>query len=124
LLGTLFNWGLFGILSVQVYLYHLSFPKDKWLVKGLVYFVYLIDTAQTILVTRDVFVAFALHFGNLDVLDSIQLEWLAVPVFSSIVSCTVQLYYAYRIGILSGSQILRTFVSMVCYYQLCKPSRI
>lgn len=65
-------------------LYHLSFPRDKWLTKGLVYFVYLIDTAQTALVTRDIFNAFAVHFGNLDVLDSIQMEWLAVPVFSSI----------------------------------------
>lgn len=113
LMGTLFNWGLFGILSVQVYLYHISFPRDRWTTKALVYFVYVIDTVQTCLVTRDVFNGYARHYGNLDVLDSIQTEWLAVPVFSSVVSCTVQVYYAHRIGILSGSQILRGLVCVL-----------
>ncbi|GJE98670.1 hypothetical protein PsYK624_149050 [Phanerochaete sordida] len=113
LMGTLFNWGLYGILSVQVYLYHISFPRDRWTTKGLVYFIYVIDTVQTCLVTRDVFNGYAKHYGNLDVLDSIQTEWLAVPVFSSIVSCTVQMYYAHRIGILSGSQILRGLVCVL-----------
>jgi hypothetical protein len=62
----------------------LSFPRDKWRTKLLVYFVYLIDTAQTCMVTHDVFNAYAKHYGDLDVLDSQQLEPIAVPMFSSI----------------------------------------
>ena len=72
------------LLTGSADLYHLSFPRDRWSTKGLVYFVYVLDTVQTCLVTRDVFNAYARHYGNLDVLDSIQTEWLAVPVFSSV----------------------------------------
>ena len=65
-------------------LYHLSFPRDKWTVKSLVYFVYFTDMAQTCLVTYDIVNAYARHYGNLDVLESLQLEPIAVPMFTSI----------------------------------------
>ena len=39
---------------------------------------------QTCLVTYDIFNAYARHYGNLGVLQSLQLEPIAVPVFSSI----------------------------------------
>lgn len=65
-------------------MYHLSFPRDKWTTKSLVYFVYLIDTAQTCLVTHDIVNTYARHYGNLDVLESLQLEPIAVPMISSI----------------------------------------
>lgn len=65
-------------------MYYLSFPNDRWTAKFLVYSVFLIDTAQTILVTNDVFNVYAEHYGQPDVLTAIQNEWLAVPVFSGI----------------------------------------
>jgi len=117
LLGYLFNWGLYGVLSVQVYLYHLSFPKDGRVVKTLVYSVYLIETTQTILVTHDAFNAYAKGYGNLNALGSAQLEWLAVPIFSGIVSATVQMYYAYRVSVLSGSRILGLGISLIALLQ-------
>lgn len=65
-------------------MYYLSFPKDRWTTKFLVYSVFLIDTAQTIIVTNDAFNTYAEHYGQLDALTAIQNEWLAVPVFSGI----------------------------------------
>lgn len=65
-------------------LYYLSFPKDSLVPRLLVYGVFLVDTAQVVLVTSDVFNSYARHYGDLEVLDSMQNEWLAVPVFSSI----------------------------------------
>lgn len=114
-------------------IYYISFPKDRWIPKCLVYGVYLIDIAQTCLVTNDVFNAYAKHYGQLDFLAGIQNEWLAVPVLSGIskkscyiiypsscligypapVSCAVQIYYAYRIRILSGSRWLQLLITAV-----------
>ncbi|KLO19181.1 hypothetical protein SCHPADRAFT_918701 [Schizopora paradoxa] len=117
LLGYLFNWGLYGVLSCQVYVYYLAFPKDGRWTKLLVGGIYLIETAQTILVTHDAFAAYASGYGNLNALGSAQLEWLAVPTFSGIVSCAVQLYYGYRLRLLSGSNLLGLVIAVIALTQ-------
>ncbi|KLO19178.1 hypothetical protein SCHPADRAFT_952540, partial [Schizopora paradoxa] len=117
LLGYLLNWGLFGVLSCQVYLYHLAFPKDRTAAKMLVYGIYLLETTQTVLVTHDAFNGYAKGFGNLTDLNSAQLEWLAVPIFSGIVSCSVQMYYGYRLSLLSGSRIVPTLIAAIALMQ-------
>ena len=65
-------------------MYHLSFPNDVWFAKCLVYGVYLLDTAQTIIVTSDVYQIYAKHYGEFDQLTMMHDEWLAVPIFSGI----------------------------------------
>ncbi|GJE97024.1 hypothetical protein PsYK624_132340 [Phanerochaete sordida] len=117
LLGSLFNWGLYGVLCVQVYLYHLAFPHDGWGAKALVYGVFALDSAQTCIVTGDVFTTYARHYGDVAELWMQHNEWLAVPVFSSLVSCTVQMYYAYRIGHLARSKALRLGISLLALLQ-------
>lgn len=64
--------------------YYLAFPKDRTVIKSLVYGVYVIQTVQTILVTHDAFNGYAKGYGRATVLNSAQLEWLAVPIFSGI----------------------------------------
>ena len=98
----------------------MAFPKDGRITKALVYGVYILDMIQTILVTHDAYTYFAKGFGDLESLGQAHLEWLAVPTISGIgecylgnvmcsscsssptVSCTVQMYYAYRVSLLSG----------------------
>ncbi|KIP04366.1 hypothetical protein PHLGIDRAFT_199838 [Phlebiopsis gigantea 11061_1 CR5-6] len=118
-LACLLNWGLYGALSVQVYWYYIAFPNDRWFPKTLVYSVYALDTAQTIIVTNDVFNVYAKNFGNTVMLDSIGTEWLAVPILTSIVSCTVQMYYGFRLKILSRSRVLMAVVYVVCAPLFC-----
>jgi hypothetical protein len=117
LLGYVFNWGLFGALSVQVYIYYMSFPKDRTSIKTLVFGLYLLETVQTILVTHDLFHAYAIGFGNLSQLESAQLEWLSVPILSGIVSCTVQMFFAYRIFLLSGSKVVGGIIAAIALTQ-------
>lgn len=65
-------------------MYHLSFPKDTWTPKLLVYGTYILETAQTIIVTYDIFNTYARHFGDLAALDQLQNEWIAIPFMTSI----------------------------------------
>ena len=51
------------------------------------YGIFLLDTAQTMIVTADVFDVYARHFGDSASLNGMHNEWLAVPVFSSIGAC-------------------------------------
>ncbi|KAJ7486960.1 hypothetical protein FB451DRAFT_1228409 [Mycena latifolia] len=102
LLSYLFRWGLFGVLSVQLYIYHEAFPNDKLSVKCLVYTVYAIGLVETILITHDAFQTFGYGFGDFLALTKINFAWLHVPVASGLVAFIGQSFYAYRVYILSA----------------------
>ncbi|KAK0459350.1 uncharacterized protein EV420DRAFT_1642315 [Desarmillaria tabescens] len=101
IVAGLLHWGLFGTLSVQ-----LSFPNDRRFTKYLVYGIYVVEFVQTILVTHDAFAEFGYGFGNIEVLTGMHFNWLTVPIMSAVVACIRQSFYAYRIFILSKSQIV------------------
>ncbi|PPQ98166.1 hypothetical protein CVT26_003212 [Gymnopilus dilepis] len=117
LLGYVFNWGLYGALSVQVYMYYMSFSNDRFHAKALVFGLYLLETAQTIISTHDMFRTFAIGFGDPLQLRSTQLDWLTVPLIGGIVSCTVQIFYAYRISILSRSKVIAAIIVVIALTQ-------
>ncbi|KAJ7467729.1 hypothetical protein FB451DRAFT_1259235 [Mycena latifolia] len=102
LLSYLFRWGLFGVLSVQLYIYHEAFPNDKLSVKCLVYTVYAIGLVETIVITHDAFQTFGYGFGDFLALTKINFAWLHIPVASGLVAFIGQSFYAYRVYILSA----------------------
>ncbi|KAK0226538.1 hypothetical protein IW262DRAFT_1431579 [Armillaria fumosa] len=115
IVGYLLNWGLFGTLSIQLYLYYLAFPKDRRFVKSLVYGIYIVELFHTILVTHDAFTIFGYGFGDLDALTDVHSNWLLVPMMGGIgMSSTSRSgFYAYRIIILSRSRIVPAFIICV-----------
>ncbi|KLO12204.1 hypothetical protein SCHPADRAFT_431111 [Schizopora paradoxa] len=118
LLGYLFNWGLFGVLSVQVYFYYLAFPRDRRMKKLLVAGIYLLELAQTILMTHDAFGTYAIHYGDVSFLYNLQLLPFSIPFLSALVSCAVQMHYGYLLRILSGSRILGLTVAFFAFIQV------
>ena len=66
------------------------------------YSVFLVETLQTALTGADLYYWFVSGFGNQDRLASPYMSDFDVPVISSIVSFTVQLFFVYRIWVLSG----------------------
>lgn len=72
-------------------LYHVAFPSDLWIAKALVYTIYVVDAAQTFIVTSDVFNIYARKYGDPSMLTAMQNEWLAVPVFCGIGKCSPSL---------------------------------
>ncbi|KAF8643220.1 hypothetical protein AX16_009154 [Volvariella volvacea WC 439] len=117
LIGYLLNWGLYGSLAIQVYLYYVAFPRDGPIPKALVSGLFAIETAQSIMVIHDAFGSYAKGFGDLGALNDVQLNWLSVPIFSGIVSCSVQLFFAYRIKVLSQSILIGAAVSVIALLQ-------
>ncbi|KAK0236470.1 hypothetical protein EDD85DRAFT_954338 [Armillaria nabsnona] len=113
IVGCLLNWGLFGTLSVQLYLYYLAFPNDRRLLKYLVYGIYVIESVQTILVAHDMFATFGYGFGDIDALTRMNFLWLTVPIMSAVAAGVGQVFYAYRIFVLSKSRITPIFIICV-----------
>ncbi|KAJ7028771.1 hypothetical protein C8F04DRAFT_1118580 [Mycena alexandri] len=118
LIGLLFNWGLLGVLTTQVYIYHVNFPKDKPILKALVYGIYLLDWAQTCSATYDAFQWFVYGWGDISVLYLVYTDFLNVPLLSSIIGALVQIFYGWRIWIFSKSKVLFGVVCLLACLQL------
>ncbi|KAK0498701.1 hypothetical protein EDD18DRAFT_47035 [Armillaria luteobubalina] len=110
IVGALLNWGLFGTLSVQLYLYYLAFPNDRRITKYLVYGIYVIESGQTILVAHDTFAAFGYGFGDIGALTGTNFNWLTGPIMGAVAACIGQIFYAYRIFIVSKSRFILMFL--------------
>ncbi|KAF4613883.1 hypothetical protein D9613_007533 [Agrocybe pediades] len=116
-LGYFLHWGLFGALTVQMGIYHLAFPKDATWIKFLVYGVYAAEIAQTIMLTAQGFQTFASGFGDMRAVVRVYLLWFSVPILSSSVSLVVQMFYAYRIMILSKSKVMAGLIFCLALIQ-------
>jgi len=122
LISGLINWALFGALVVQVYYYYYSFPNDSWKVKALVWTSMIIQTVQTGLSTRDEFRILGRHWGSMDELDKIGWQWLSSPAFTAITELYSQLFYAWRIWILSRKQPYVPCIIVVLSFLQCGSS--
>ncbi|KAH9009656.1 hypothetical protein EDB84DRAFT_1571086 [Lactarius hengduanensis] len=84
LFGPLFNWGLYGVLCVQIYVYSYNFPKDKRSVKFLAYFVFFVN-----------------GFGDAEHLARSGFSPIDSPIITAVISPIVQGYFCYRIWTLN-----------------------
>ncbi|KAH9070987.1 hypothetical protein EDB83DRAFT_2261859 [Lactarius deliciosus] len=100
LFGCLFNWTLYGVLCVQIYVYSYNFPKDPRSVKFLAYFVFVLETAQTALTGADIYYWFVTGFGNVDRLGNSHFTPINDPIMTAVSSFIVQGYFCYRIWVL------------------------
>ncbi|KAJ7579142.1 hypothetical protein C8J56DRAFT_1110281 [Mycena floridula] len=100
LIGLLLNFCLFGVLTVQTYVYHLSFPNDKVQLRLLVAFVFVYELVSTIMSAIDAFNWFASGFGNLAEAVSPGLSPIYSPMGEGFIASVVQLYFCYRIWII------------------------
>ncbi|KAJ7113870.1 hypothetical protein C8R44DRAFT_795884 [Mycena epipterygia] len=113
IIALLLHWGLFGTLSVQIYLYYQAFPNDRPSTKCLVYTVYAIEFVQTILLTYDIFMVFGYAFGDFSALTKIYFDWLTIPMLSGLVAFIGQSFYAFRVSVLSKSRIIPWLIVVI-----------
>ncbi|KAJ7734332.1 hypothetical protein DFH07DRAFT_928481 [Mycena maculata] len=110
ILASLGDWGLFGALTVQLYLYYQAFPSDRPYIKSLVYIVYSLQLVQTIITAVDSFAAFGSGFGNYVALTELHLSWFSEVIVTSMISLMVQSFYAFRLYSFSKSRIIPVLI--------------
>ncbi|KAF9442446.1 hypothetical protein P691DRAFT_779402 [Macrolepiota fuliginosa MF-IS2] len=114
---------LYGILTVQTYLYYLAFPKDKWQVKSIVYFVYIVGAMQTAFALRDFYTLFCIEDTERVLLSTafgphrFGFMWFTVPVSSALVAVVAQLFYAHRIYTIFRGKVITIIVSILAILQ-------
>lgn len=75
-------------------------------------------TAARIAEVLTSYTIFGSGYGNIDVFDRSALEWFPVCILGSIIAGIVQLFYAYRLSVFSGSRIAGGIVTLVCAVSL------
>jgi hypothetical protein len=80
---------------------------------SVVYAIFLLETVQTVLTGVDLYLSFASGFGHMYRLTRPNMSAFDVPIIESMVSLTVQLFFAYRVWILSDKKSLR-FCLAIC----------
>ncbi|KAF7776789.1 hypothetical protein Agabi119p4_5182 [Agaricus bisporus var. burnettii] len=119
LAGNLLNFLLYGILTVQTYLYYIAFPNDKKITKAIVAFVYSIDTAQTFLALYDFYQSFCVNkYSFILNQDNTTHLWLTIPFTGTLIATVAQLFYAHRIYVLSQKNVITGIVIILAVAQL------
>ncbi|KAJ3475198.1 hypothetical protein NLI96_g11994 [Meripilus lineatus] len=108
LLGHLFNWGLFGALSVQVY---------RLLPKYIVSVAYVLELLQVVLSTRDAFRTLGSHWGNMVELDKVGWQWFSVVFLGVFLGSMSQFFYAWRIWVFSSKIYVPIVVIVLSLFQ-------
>ncbi|OBZ73530.1 hypothetical protein A0H81_06410 [Grifola frondosa] len=116
-IGYQFNWALYGVLCVQMYIYSQAGMPDSRVTKGIILWIFTLETLQTITATHDSFHELALSWGNFESLTELYLTWFTLPVLTGVISATIQCFYAWRIYVLSTSRILTLVIVLIALMQ-------
>ncbi|KAF9028783.1 hypothetical protein BDZ89DRAFT_1065875 [Hymenopellis radicata] len=117
LIGHFFNLILFGVLCVQVFIYFQAFLKDRLWSKCLVAWICFIEILQTILVVIDGIRVFGKGWGDARALADVGLTWFSVPAMTGIISFTAQIFFIWRIRVLSQARLIPAAAFLVSVVQ-------
>ncbi|TFK91944.1 hypothetical protein K466DRAFT_582364 [Polyporus arcularius HHB13444] len=97
LIGALLSWMLFGISTVQLYIYHVSFPRDRKAIVWSVYIIFMLDIFQSIVAASEAWQTMCFGWGRPITLQYPWWPFSGLPLVSGIISLWVQSFYAWRI---------------------------
>ncbi|KAH8832526.1 hypothetical protein DL96DRAFT_1704587 [Flagelloscypha sp. PMI_526] len=117
LFGFLLNWMLQGALFVQVYHYHVSFPRDALHAKIIVYTIFTLECIQTALMGYSAYAILGKGWGDPEALEDIQIDWISVCLLGAIIPGIVQGFYAWRIRKISGSLLAGGIIGFLAFTQ-------
>ncbi|KAJ7886110.1 hypothetical protein B0H14DRAFT_3431327 [Mycena olivaceomarginata] len=99
-IGNILNWMFMGTLVMQLYTYYQNFPSDRIFVRILVYGLFVVDVAQTVLLTFHGWFFTVSAWGNPAIFDTIPWSGPMIPVLCGLDSR--------RIWILTTNRFLRS----------------
>ncbi|KAK0202932.1 hypothetical protein DFS33DRAFT_1343735 [Desarmillaria ectypa] len=112
LVGHMINVLLMGVVLVQVYIYMVTYQKrDKLWLKALVLFLLAVNLSNTVTQFIYMYDALIVHFMDPTYLVKVTPVFAITAVFTGVISGSVQLFFAWRVKILTSNIWL---VAIVC----------
>jgi hypothetical protein len=95
-LAVLFAIFMFGIMTLQVYVYLIGYPDDspfqRFFVRGL----WLLDLAHTVFISIMAYHYMVTNFANIQVLEKIHWTWAMALILEALITLLVQFFLALR----------------------------
>ncbi|KAF8239163.1 hypothetical protein L208DRAFT_1374797 [Tricholoma matsutake] len=122
LLGNVIGYALYGILIVQIFLYHHRFLNDPLWMKMLGNFnlgiesvrvLFFLDTIITMLSTVAAWNTLASGWGNPDTLTPLDWPYWSMPLFSALVASCVHIFFCWRIWKLKNWRVIPACIATV-----------
>lgn len=101
LVGFTLNACLYGIMITQVYIYFTSSNKDRTWMKYFVVFLLVADTVNTVFDFLYLYKSLIINFGDSAFLAKADWLFATDPALTGIIACVVQLFFAWRIRVLT-----------------------
>ncbi|KAJ7464466.1 hypothetical protein FB451DRAFT_1263586 [Mycena latifolia] len=112
-IANILNWMFLGTLTMQLYTYYQLFPTDRLVPRILVYSLFLVDVAQTVMLTSHGWYFMVTTWGDPSKFDILPWTAAMIPIPSGIISTTVQIFYSWRIWILASNRFLRAMSILI-----------
>ncbi|KAG6826162.1 hypothetical protein H0H92_000920 [Tricholoma furcatifolium] len=118
-IGTILNWGLLGVASLQTYFYFTSENKDRMWIRALadlllVITIVVLDVVQTIFTTREVWTMLVANWGNTAIF--VSYPWwseIPLPILTGIIGALVEIFFAWRITVLRQTIVARCISAVI-----------
>ncbi|KIY71204.1 hypothetical protein CYLTODRAFT_487422 [Cylindrobasidium torrendii FP15055 ss-10] len=130
LIGFVFNILLYGIMMTQVYLYYVTFKRfvfqpppvvkangrllfrDHIWMKLFVALLFVLDTLNAAFDFAYMYESLVIHFGDIPFLNNADWVFATDPVLTGIIACLVQLFFVWRIKVLTGNYLFVAVVTL------------
>ncbi|KAJ6502747.1 hypothetical protein C8R47DRAFT_214720 [Mycena vitilis] len=124
ILGYMWNYWLYGILCIQVYLYSEAFPNDRRGIKVVMWVMFILESISTLFVTIGAWDQYGTGWGDINSLLVIDWSWIPLAILNPVLAGIAQSFYIWRIWELSKrvwlcviiGLIMLTQVTTGCYY--------
>ncbi|KAI0049313.1 hypothetical protein FA95DRAFT_890094 [Auriscalpium vulgare] len=114
--GMMLNLILYGFMFVQCFVYLTTYKRDAIWIKVFVAFLFLADSVDAGFTAATLYDYLVTHFDYLQTA-----TWLfdTDPALTGIISCSVQLFFAYRVKRLTGYSWIAVIISLLAVGSLC-----
>ncbi|KAJ7712860.1 hypothetical protein B0H16DRAFT_1743801 [Mycena metata] len=93
--------------------YYQLFPTDKVILRVVVHWLFLVDLVQTVTLTIHGWFFVVTTWGNPAMFDILPWTAAMIPIPSGLISLTVQIFYAWRLWILTNSRFLHAISILI-----------
>ncbi|KAJ7052236.1 hypothetical protein C8F01DRAFT_1376124 [Mycena amicta] len=116
LIGTLVGAVLFGVATMQTYVYWTRFPDDHCAIKATVCFIWLAEAINVGLISHTLYTFLVLDYGHPErLLQRPPRSIIGYAFMTPIIAVTVQVFFSYRIYVLSKSRIIPFLAYMLSF---------
>ncbi|KAL0958253.1 hypothetical protein HGRIS_000406 [Hohenbuehelia grisea] len=112
-LGYLLETLLFGVLAMQVYSYHVTFPKDHLMNKLAVRTAFSLEFLVNIFAMISAWHTLGAGWGNIDALTMHHWAQTPISICSPLADCIVQAFFAFRIYRLTKRLLVPVVISLL-----------